>query len=165
MQSTEVQLYHFVLSVDTGGTASGIVVVMQLFDANANLVASLVCQDGNTVSADIQLKQGGYTARFIAVSQDGAVIPTTSYSLLGMKLSDNLDPIPLDPSLVTTTTTDTTTTTTTDATLTTITAPPPVLPPLDPSLVTTTSTTTTTTTDTTSTTTTTPTTSPPPPLP
>src|SRR5439155_12044596 len=33
MQSTEVQLFHFVLSVDTGGLAPDVAVRMQIFDA------------------------------------------------------------------------------------------------------------------------------------
>jgi hypothetical protein len=134
MVSTEVQLYHFVLSVDTGGTAPGIVVVMQLYDATGTLVASLVCQDGNTVSADVMLKQGVYAARFIAVSQDGAVIPTTDYSLMGLNLSDPIDPIainPTDPSLTPPAPTGTTPPSP-DPTLTpTTTVAAPVLPPID----------------------------------
>ncbi len=129
LQSTQAQLYHFVLSADTGGAASGIVVVMQIFDSNNNLVLNLVCQDGNTLSADIQLKQGAYTARFIGVSTSGAIIPLTNYSLLGVKLSDPLDPVPVNP-------TDPTLnpTTTPPATTVVVTSPivPPVIPPIDP---------------------------------
>jgi hypothetical protein len=126
MWSTEVQLYHFVLSADTGSEDSSVSVVMQLLDANGNLVLSLTCQDGNTVSADVQLTQGWYTLRFIGTSSTGAPIPTTSYSLLGMNLSDPLDPIPVPP---TGTGTGTTTTVT-------ITPPPlpPILPPILPPL-------------------------------
>jgi hypothetical protein len=137
--STEVQLYHFVLSVDTGGAASGVSVTMQLFDANNNLVLSLVCQDGNTVSADVQLQQGGYTAKFIASSSSGAPIPTTYYTLQGMCLTSNLDPVPVnptDPSLngttSTTSTTTTTTTTTTTDTATLLVTSPPTTPPATP---------------------------------
>jgi hypothetical protein len=133
LQSSQAQLYHFVLSADTGGVASGISVVMQLYDASGNLVLALTCQDGNTVSADVQLLQGSYTVRFTAVSSSGAPIPTTSYSLLGANLSNPLDPVPVDPTdpnVTTTTGTTTTGTTTTPPTLTTVVpTSPPVQPP------------------------------------
>jgi hypothetical protein len=134
LQSTQAQLYHFVLSADTGGAASGIVVVMQIFDGNNKLVMNLVCQDGNTLSADIQLAQGTYTVRFIGVSTSGAIIPLTNYSLLGVRLNDPLDPVPINP---------------TDPTLNPPTTPPappptvivtdpvvaPVIPPIDPTML------------------------------
>ncbi len=146
MQSTEVQIYAFVLSVDTG-TSSGGSVVMQLFDANGNLVASLVCQDGNTVSMDVLLDQGAYTVRLIAVDSNGAPLPTSAYTLLGSTLTNPMDPItvnPTDPTLnppTTSTTTPPPTTVVTNPTSTTTPPPtvvvtdptvPPVLPPVNP---------------------------------
>jgi hypothetical protein len=133
LQSTQAQLYHFVLSVDTGAAASDIVVVMQLFDANNNLVTQLVCQDGNTVSADVQLQKGNYTVRFIGLSVSGAVIPTTAYSLLGVSLTAPMDPLavnPTDPSLNPTTPPVTNPTVTVSDPVS-----APVLPPVDPNLV------------------------------
>jgi hypothetical protein len=135
LQSTQVQLYHFVLSVNTGGASSDIVVVMQLFDAQNKLVLQLACQDGNTVSANVLLQQGGYTVRFIGLSLSGAVIPTTAYSLLGVSLTAPLDPLavnPTDPTLNPTTPAPTNPTV--------VVSDPvaaPVLPPVDPNLLTT----------------------------
>jgi Matrixin len=133
LQSSQVQLYHFVLSVDTGGAATDVVVVMELFDANNNLVLALACQDGNTVSANVQMNRGGYTVRFIGLSKSGAVIPDTAYSLLGVSLSAPLDPIPVNPTDPTLIPTQPlippTVVVTTPVT-------PPILPPVDPSLVT-----------------------------
>jgi hypothetical protein len=107
LQSTEVQLYHFVFSVNTGGLVPGVQVVMQLFDANNNLVLSLLCQDGNTVSADVQLNAGTYTAQFIGSSTTGAPIPVTNYLLLGMDMSNPLDPVSVNPTTTSTPTTNT----------------------------------------------------------
>jgi hypothetical protein len=152
-QSTQAQLYHFVLSVNTGGAAPGVVVAMQVFDPSNNLALTLFCHDGQTVSADLQLALGLYTTRFIGLTLSGAAIPTTWYSLLGISLTQPLDPVPVSP---TTTPPSTTTTTTTPppapapdpSTLVSVTPPvAPTLPPVDPtallaSLVTTTTTTT-----------------------
>jgi len=137
LQSSQVQMYHFVLSVDTGGAASGIGVVMQLFDANNNLVLQLACQDGNTVSADVQLQQGNYTVRFIGLSASGAVIPNTAYSLLGVSLTAPLDPLAVNPTDPTLNTTLNPTPPPTPSTV--VVSDPvsaPVLPPVDPNLLT-----------------------------
>lgn len=139
LQSSQVQLYHLVLAVDTGGAATGVDVVMQLFDASNNLVAALDCQDGNTVSMNVQMHQGGYAVRFIGRSKSGAVIPTTAYSLLGVSLTAPLDPIPVnptDPTLAPTLTPPPPTVVVTNP------VTPPILPPIDPTLLTTTPTTT-----------------------
>jgi Matrixin len=99
LQSSQVQLFHFVLSVDTGGAAPGIAVRMQLFDQNGVLVLTLDCHDGETISANVSLNQATYTARFCGASQSGAPICDTTYQLLGVSLSDPLDPTPTDPTL------------------------------------------------------------------
>jgi hypothetical protein len=144
VQSTQAQLYHFVFSVNTGVVNSGVVVVMQLFDANANLVLQLACQDGNTVSADVLLQQGNYTVRFIGLSKTWAMIPTTAYSLLGLSLSAPMDPVPVnptDPSLNPTSspTSNPTSNPTPSATqpMVIVSDPvaAPVLPPVDPNLL------------------------------
>jgi hypothetical protein len=111
-QSNEVQLFDFVLSVNSASAAPGISVELQIFDANANLVTTLICQNGQTVSGNVLLGTGVYAARFIAFGANHAVIPATSYSLLGISLTNPLDPIPVNPTNPTTTTTSTTTTTT-----------------------------------------------------
>jgi hypothetical protein len=144
VQSTQAQLYHFVFSVNTGVVNSGVVVVMQLFDANANLVLQLACQDGNTVSADVLLQQGNYTVRFIGLSKTWAMIPTTAYSLLGLSLSAPMDPVPVnptDPSLNPTSSPTSNPNPTQSATqpMVIVSDPvaAPILPPVDPNLLTT----------------------------
>jgi hypothetical protein len=149
VRSTEVQLYHFVLSVDTGGAAAGVEVQMQVIDANNKVVLSLTCQDGNTVSADVQLLQSSYTIVFTGINTNGSPLPTTWYSLLGTSLTENLDPVPIDPTDPTGTTTTTsgttgtsgttdtsgtsgTTTTTDTSTLLVISPPPPTPSPPTP---------------------------------
>jgi hypothetical protein len=131
LQSTEVQLYHFVFSVDTAGVVPGVEVLMQLFDSNNNLVLSLLCHDGETVSADVQLKVGVYTARFIGYDSTGAILPLTAYSLLGISLSNPLDPLPVNPTTSSPGTTTPTTSTTDTSSTVLLTTPitPPVLPP------------------------------------
>jgi hypothetical protein len=136
IQSTEVQLYHFVLSVNTNGAIPGVEVQMQLLDASGNLVMSLLCQDGNIASADVQLQQSSYTIRFVGLDTNGAALPTTYYTLLGMNLTNPLDPVPINPTQTnptttttpTTTSTTTTTTPTTTSTSTLLVVTPPTIP-------------------------------------
>jgi hypothetical protein len=138
MQSTQTQLYHFVLSVDSGVAASDVTMVMQLFDANNNLVLQLACQDGSTVSVNVLLQQGRYTLRFIGVSASGAVIPTTAYSLLGVSLTAPMDPLavnPTDPTL-SPTSSPTPPGATQSAVLVSDPIAAPILPPVDPNLLT-----------------------------
>ena len=137
LQSTQTQVYHFVLSVNTGVAGSGAVVVMQLFDLNNNLVLQLACPDGSTVSADVLLQQGGYTVRFVGLSQSGMVIPTTAYSLLGVSLTAPLDPVPVNPTDPTLNPTSTPPPPTQSAVYVSDPTTAPVLPPLDPTLLTT----------------------------
>ncbi len=96
-QSNEVQLFDFVLAVHTGSSVPGIAVQMQLFDANGSLVMTLTCQDGQTISGNTLLGKGLYAVRFVALGANGATIPATAYSLLGLSLTDHLDPVPIDP--------------------------------------------------------------------
>jgi hypothetical protein len=123
LQSTEVQLYHFVMSVDTGGVATGVSVQLQITDQNNNTLLTLNCQDGETLSADLALNQGLYTARFVGLGLNGTLIPLTNYQLLGISLTDPLDPIAVDP-------------TTISSTPTTPTPPPPPPATPDPSTLT-----------------------------
>ncbi len=96
--SNQVQLYHFVLSVDTGGVGVDVAVRMQVFDANNKILLTLDCQDGNTVSANVTLGKGTYYARFVGASKsNGYNIPLTAYQLLGVAVSDPLDPPPVNP--------------------------------------------------------------------
>jgi hypothetical protein len=143
MQSNGVQWFHFVLAVNTGGAASDVAVRMQLYDSTGTLVSTLTCLDGQTISTDICLNKGTYYARFVGASKTlGYVIPTTAYQLLGVSLSNPLDPVavsPTDPTLSTTTTPPTTSSptspTTTDPSLVVsdpTTTTPPTLPPTDP---------------------------------
>jgi hypothetical protein len=97
VQSTEVQIYHFVISVNTGVTATGVEVQMDLLDTNGNVVTSLLCQDGEAVSATLLLEQANYTIRITGVNTGGAALPATDYSLLGANVSDNLDPVTINP--------------------------------------------------------------------
>jgi hypothetical protein len=128
LQSTEFQLYHFVLSINTGGTpATNVAVRMNLYDENYQVILTLDVRDGETVSANVALNQATYYARFFSATSDGSAIPSVSFQLTGVDLTDPMDPIPIDP---------------TDPTLPPPTLPPalivgvpetpPLLPPLDP---------------------------------
>lgn len=148
LQSTEFQLYHFVLSIDTGAANANVAVRMNLYDENNQVILTLDVRDGETVSANVALNRATYYARFFSATSDGSALPNVSFQLAGVDLTDPMDPIPIDPS---------------DPTLPPPPPPslivgvpetPPLLPPLDPTSNpwTPTTTTVTTTTDTTTTT-------------
>jgi hypothetical protein len=96
-QSSQAQVFHFVLSMNTDHSVANVALRMQLFDDNNNVVLTLDCFDGQTVSANIALSAGRYRARFFAASRDGTPVSTVQYQLLGATLTDPLDPVPVDP--------------------------------------------------------------------
>src|SRR5262249_29263151 len=98
LQSSNVQLYHFVLSAKSYGTNSNAAVRMNLYNQNNVLVFTLTGLDGETISGDILLGQANYTARFVAANQDGSAITSVNCPLAGPDLTDPLDPIVVDPS-------------------------------------------------------------------
>ena len=65
IESTEFQLYHFVLTVDAG-TPLGVGVQLNLYDEHNNIVLSLTCTSGQTISAKVALNRAIYAARVAA---------------------------------------------------------------------------------------------------
>jgi hypothetical protein len=126
LQSTQAQLYHFVLSASSDGSVPNVAVRLQIYDQNNNVVLTLTALDGETISGDVLLAQGNYTARFVAAAQDGSAISNVTCVLAGTNLTDPLDPVPVDPN-------DPTLPPPTDPTPIVVTTPTiTTLPPLDP---------------------------------
>jgi hypothetical protein len=131
LQATQSQTVELVLSASTGVVGSTVqtAIRLQIYDALGAVVATLTCQDGETVSKNVYLAQGLYTMRFMAATKDGSALPDTEYILQGRTINGPEDPPPIDPTL--------------DPTLqpppppppivVTNNPPPPTLPPLDPS--------------------------------
>jgi hypothetical protein len=97
LETSEAMLYHFVLSFTAQPTSSPVAMALQLYDQNNNVVFTLVCMEGQTVSTNALLGSGTYTARFVAATQNGSTLSNVSYSLLGSRLTDPLDPVPIAP--------------------------------------------------------------------
>jgi len=53
--------------------------------------------NGQTVSADVFLKKGIYTVSFMAATKDGSPLAAVTYSLLARKITEPLDPVPINP--------------------------------------------------------------------
>ena len=139
------QVTHFVLSANDATATVATAVRMTIYDQNGNILFTLDAIAGQTVSANVLLKQGNYTVRFVAAAIDGSTLSPFTYNLLGETLTDPMDAIPTDPippslvppsnstpSLVTTPpTTDVTSNpwTPPPSTSTASTAPPPAIPP------------------------------------
>jgi hypothetical protein len=129
LQSTQSQVVELVLSATTGDTGSTVptAVRLNIYDATGAVVASLTCQDGDTVSQNVFLAQGNYVMRFVAATQDGSALPQVSYTLQGRVISGPQDPLPIDPTLD-----PTQTTAPSDTVIVSSPTTPPTLPPLDP---------------------------------
>ena len=94
----QTQLFQFVLSSSTVGMATGVQVVLEIYDSTGQLVFTLVGQVGETVSgAGVLLDPGQYSVQFSVVNTKGAVLPTISFSLNGATLSDPIGPSTTDP--------------------------------------------------------------------
>ncbi len=101
LQSSNFQIYHFVLAVNSGAAAADLAVRMQLFDSAGHVVLTLDALDGQTVSANVNLDKATYYARFFGARQDGSAISSMWYQLTGTNLTDPMDPIPIDPGDIT----------------------------------------------------------------
>jgi hypothetical protein len=128
-QATASAAVELVLSASTGtlGASVQTAVRMNIYDSLGVLVASMDAQDGDTVSKSLYLGQGNYTVRFVAATKDGSPLPQVWYTLQGRTLTDQQDPLPIDPTLDPTQLPPPP-----DPIVVTIT-PPPLLPPIDPS--------------------------------
>jgi hypothetical protein len=94
----QTQLFQFVLSTSTAGTATGLQVLLEIYDSTGQLVFSLEGRVGDTVSgASVLLTPGRYRVRFSVVNSGGAALPQISYSLNGASISDPVGPSPSDP--------------------------------------------------------------------
>lgn len=91
------QVTHFVLSASNPTATVATAVRMTIYDQNGNIVFTLDAIAGQTVSANVLLKQGTYTVRFVAAASDGSALSPFTYNLLGETLTDPMDAIPVDP--------------------------------------------------------------------
>ncbi len=126
------RFFELALSATTGdyGGPVQVAVRMNIYDASGVLVVSIDAQDGDTVSKNVYLGLGNYTARFVAATKDGSLLPEVWYTLQGRVLGGPDDPLPIDPTL------DPTHPPPPPPTTPPITVgtspPPPTLPPVDP---------------------------------
>jgi hypothetical protein len=94
LQVNESGLFHFVASISTGGAAAATAARVTLYDQAGNVVTSLVVRDGQSQSLTLQLAPGIYTFRFVAATKDGSALPTTTFNLRGLLVSDPIGPQP-----------------------------------------------------------------------
>jgi hypothetical protein len=99
LQVNESQLFHLVLSVNSGQVAVDTAVKMTIYDQAGNVVATLTVLNGETQSLTVFLAPGTYTVRLAGGTRDGSPLPSTSYLLLGLNLSDPIGPQPVDSTL------------------------------------------------------------------
>jgi hypothetical protein len=94
------QLFQFVLDVDSGGVTTDAQVRLDLFNAAGQLVFTLACPAGETVSGtSVFLTPGQYLMRLSVVSGSGGSVPLLHYRLRGMNLSDPIGPAQQDPTM------------------------------------------------------------------
>ncbi|TMQ32644.1 MAG: hypothetical protein E6K70_17415 [Planctomycetota bacterium] len=88
------------LSADTGTALVNAAVRMTIYDQNNNQVCTLVAVAGQPLTTAFTfLGTGTYTIRFNASAQGGAPLPNLSCKLNARRLSDPMDPVPIDPTL------------------------------------------------------------------
>jgi len=98
LQVNYSQLMHFVLAVGpaTGTSPSG--VRMTVYDSDGHVAATLFAKAGQTISADTYLVNGTYTLRFDGLTQQFfGTLPTLSYTLQAVSLTDPISPQLADP--------------------------------------------------------------------
>jgi matrixin len=111
LQVNQSQLFHMVMSVDSGQVPVGTAVKMTIYDQSGNVISALTALNGETQSLTLFLAPGTYTVRFAGNTTDGSPLPATNYVLRGVSLSDPIGPTSSCSTLSPTTTTTTTSTT------------------------------------------------------
>ncbi len=93
------QVMYFALSAGTvpAGVQAG--VRLGIFDSNGHVVSTLFAKAGQTVTGSVYLDPGEYTLRIEGLTPAGVQLPSLGYTLLGLTLTDPIDPPPDDPSL------------------------------------------------------------------
>jgi hypothetical protein len=98
LQIDHSQVMSFALSAAADAAVpSG--VRMTIYDGSGHIVRSLFATAGQTVTATVYLGAGSYTVRFDGLSPAGVALPTPTYALKGIVLSDPIDPVLSDPTL------------------------------------------------------------------
>jgi hypothetical protein len=97
LQVAQTQTTHLVLSASAPGATAATALRMRLYDQNGNVVFTLDVLNGQTVSADVFLKKGIYTVSFVAATKDASPLSAVTYSVLARKITEPLDPVPIDP--------------------------------------------------------------------
>lgn len=98
MQVTGDRLSQFALSASGGSTTAATAVRVTVFDAAGRAVFTLAVAAGRPVATGaVWLASGTYTVVFNAATQDGSAFQGLSASLSARKLTDPIDPYPVDP--------------------------------------------------------------------
>lgn len=93
LQNQRSQLFHFVLSANTGTSTVAAAVRMSIYDAAGNLVQSFMATAGQTTSLDVMLAPETYTVVFTAGTQDPTqTLPPLTYLVRVIVRSDPIGP-------------------------------------------------------------------------
>lgn len=97
----ETRLFHFTLTAATAHAAIESAVRMTIYNANQQVVFTLVARAGEVTSGDVLLAPGTYTIRFAAKTRDSsATLPDLAYALTGLARNDPIGPQPVLPNPV-----------------------------------------------------------------
>jgi hypothetical protein len=95
---TKTQQFHFALSASSTNASQANAVRMTIYDANGNVVATLVAHNGETRTLTVLLTAGNYTVRFAAATQDGSALAPLAVNLSAQSgFGDDLGPQTVDP--------------------------------------------------------------------
>ena len=90
-------MMYFVLSATGANAAAQSGVRMTIYDSLGHVAATLFAKAGQTVSLTTYLSQGAYTVRFDGLSPAGTALPSLTYALTGVTLTDPIGPTGSDP--------------------------------------------------------------------
>ncbi len=118
-------LFHFVLSANASNAPSGTGVRLTILDSNGQVVGSLLAGVAQPVSLTMLLSAGTYRFIYDAVGPSGQPLPSVTYTLAGVGVSDPIGPQPVDPTMDPQSTTAPSDGTTSDSSTSTDTTKPP----------------------------------------
>jgi hypothetical protein len=97
LQVYQTQLFHFVVAANAADPTAQAGVRMTIFDASGNVVFTLVATNGQTQSGNVFLNQGTYVVHFDGGTPNGASLPTVTFTLWGITLTQPIGPTGSDP--------------------------------------------------------------------
>jgi matrixin len=95
LDNYEAQMFHLAIPATT--TTVRTAIRLTVYNSTNQVVFSMISKDGEAATANIVLAAGKYTFRIEAGAINNQALPSITFTLKSLRVSDPMDPPPLDP--------------------------------------------------------------------